>query len=227
MALDLAHPPGSPANVGLARVGSYELRGCLAWRSPVSAFPRRSPAVSAVGCPDDRGRAPNDGLELVERHKEAAGSSGFWPSDPIFSWFRDEVTSPVVVLASDVYSARIPSYSSEANVISRRGTLVLRGLPELKQRVGGHIEVPQGSLDVQEFFYGTDLETGVEILRCNKVDFVMIRSDSRLNRAVEKLAGFEPVREPSKRYEVYSVDLPTPSRLLNTPESSRIPLPPQ
>ena len=167
------------------------------------------------------------GLELVERYKEAARSSGFWPSDPSFSWFRDEVTSPVVVLAPDVYSARIPSYSSEANVISRRGTLVLRGLPELKQRVGDHIEVPQGSLDVQEFFHGTDLETGVEILRRHKVDFVMIQSDSRLNRAVEKLAGFEPVREPSKRYDVYSVDLPTLSRLLDTAESSRIPLPPQ
>jgi hypothetical protein len=112
-------------------------------------------------------------------------------------------------------------------VISRRGSLVLRVLPELKQRVPGHIRVPQGSLDVQEFFYGTDLETGVKILRRHEVDYVMIRSNSRLNKALEGLAGFEPIREPSKRYNVYNVDLPTLSRLLDAADKSRIPLPPQ
>jgi hypothetical protein len=167
------------------------------------------------------------GLELVERHKEAARNSGVWPADPIYPWFRDEVASPVVVLASDLYSARIPSYSSEANVISRRGSLVLRVLPKLEQRAPGQIEVPQGSLDVREFFSGADLRTAVEILRRHEVNYVMVRSNSRLNGALDELPGFEPVREPSERYNVYDVDLPTLARLLDAGDGGRIQLPPQ
>ncbi len=167
------------------------------------------------------------GIESIQSHKEAVRESGFWPADPVYYWFRSEIASPVVVLANHLESARIPAYSSEANVISRRGNLVLRVLPELEQRAPGQINVPRGALDVREFFHGTNLETGVEILRRHEVDFVMIQSDSRLDRAVEELAGFEPVREPSKRYDVYNVDFPTLSRLLDTADSGRIPLPPQ
>jgi hypothetical protein len=167
------------------------------------------------------------GLELVEQYKETARNSGIWPADPIYPWFRDEMTSPVVVLASDVYSARIPSYSSEANVISRRGSLVLRVLPALEQRVPGQIEVPRGALDVQEFFNGTDLGTAVEILRRHEVDYVMVRSRSRLDGALVELPGFEPVREPSVRFDVYDVDLPALERLLDTTGGARILLPPQ
>jgi hypothetical protein len=167
------------------------------------------------------------GLELVQRHKEAARESGFWPPDPIYYWFRGEIASPVVVLASDLYSARIPSYSSEADVVSRRGSLVLSVLPELEQRAPGQIEVPRGALDVQEFFDGTDLETGVEILRRHEVDYVMIRSDSQLDKAMDELAGFEPLREPSERYDVYDVDLRTLGQLLDTTDNARIRLSPQ
>src|SRR3712207_1502933 len=83
------------------------------------------------------------GLEPVERHKEVSRAQGFYPADRIYPWLRDEIASPSVVLASDLYSARIPSYSSEANVVSRRGSLVLRVLPKLKKRVDSQIEVPQ------------------------------------------------------------------------------------
>ena len=167
------------------------------------------------------------GVEIIQRHKEAARAMGFYPADPIFLWFRGEVTSPVVVLASDLQSARIPSYSSEANVVSRRGSLVLRVLPKLEQRSPGQIEVPQGSLDVREFFSGTDLETGVEILHRHQVDYVMVRSDSQLDRAIGELPGLEPVQEPSERYDVYDVDLQRLDRLLDTPGKARVRLPPQ
>ncbi len=168
-----------------------------------------------------------DGIELVQRHKEAARAMGFYPPDPIFFWFRDEVTSPVVVLAADLQSARIPSYSSEANVVSRRGSLVLGVLPKLEKRAPGQIEVPQGALDVQKFFSGTDLGTGVEILHRHEVDYVMVRSNSQLNRAMNELPGFEPVSEPSERYDVYDVDLQRLDRLLDTPYKARLRLPPQ
>ncbi|MDP8947191.1 MAG: DUF6077 domain-containing protein [Actinomycetota bacterium] len=163
------------------------------------------------------------GLEPVERHKEVSRAQGFYPVDPIYPWIRDEIASPSVVLASDLYSARIPSYSSEANVVSRRGSLILRVLPKLKKRVDNQIEVPQGSLDVREFFNGTDLETGAKILRRHEVDYVMVRSNSELDKAMDGLPGFEPVGEPSKRFDLYEVDLPIPGRLLDTPGNARLP----
>jgi hypothetical protein len=163
------------------------------------------------------------GLELVERHKEAARSQGIYPADPIYPWFRDEIASPSVVLASDLYSARIPSYSSEANVVSRRGRLVLRVLPKLEKRAACQIAVPQGSLDVREFFNGTDLETGVEILRRHQVDYLMVRSNSELDKKIDGLPGFEPVGESSERHDVYEVDLPTLGRLVDTAGNARLP----
>jgi hypothetical protein len=147
------------------------------------------------------------GMESIQAHREASRSSGFYPSDPIFHWFRDEMGSSVVVLAPDIQSARIPAYSSEANVVSRRGGLVLRVLPELEKRAPGQIEVPQGSLDVRNFFSGTTLQEGVEILRRNNVDYVMVANHSQLTGAFDRLSGFTPVQTPSERYALYAVDL--------------------
>jgi Family of unknown function (DUF6077) len=147
------------------------------------------------------------GMESIQVHREDSRSAGFYPADPIYPWFRDEIRSPVVVLAPDMQSARIPAYSSEANVVSRRGGLVLKVLPELEKRAPGQIEVPQGSLDVQAFFNGTSLQKGMEILRRNHVNYVMIPKDSPLRGALDRLPGFEPVDEPSDRYDLYSVDL--------------------
>ena len=147
------------------------------------------------------------GLESILAHREASRTSGFYPSDPIYPWFRDEMDSPAVVLAPDIQGARIPAYSFEANVVSRRGGLVLRVLPELEKRAPGQIEVPQGSLDVQEFFSETTLQKRVEILRRNNVDYVMVAKDSRLTGKLDSLSGFTPVRTPSERYDLYSVDL--------------------
>jgi hypothetical protein len=147
------------------------------------------------------------GIDLVQGHVEYARSQGLYPADPIYPWFREELRSPAVVLAKDLQSVRIPAYSSETNVVSRRGSLVLRVLPELERRAPGRIEVPQGSLDVQEFFLGATFARKVEILRRHEVDYVMVQSGSRLDRTLGTLPGFERVSEPSERYEVYHVDL--------------------
>jgi hypothetical protein len=162
------------------------------------------------------------GIKLIQRHNEVARSDGFYPVDPVYPWFRDEMASPVVVLAPDLQGARIPAYSSEANVVSRRGGLVLRVLPELEERAPGRIEVPQGSLDVREFFNGTDLRTGVEILRRHEVDYVMVHSGSQLDRAMDELPGSEPVNEPSERYDVYDVDLQRLGRLVATADEAQL-----
>ena len=159
-------------------------------------------ALTAAAVPRAR-----HGVESIQAHREASRKSGFYPSDPIYPWFRDEIRSPVVVLAPDIQSARIPAYSSLANVVSRRGGLVLKVLPELKKRAPGQIEVPQGSLDVHEFFSGTTLEKGVRILRRNEVDYVMVAKDSELTGSLEDLPGFTRVETPSEKYDLYNVDL--------------------
>jgi hypothetical protein len=146
------------------------------------------------------------GMESIEKHREASQKAGYYPSDPIFPWFRDEIHAPVVVLAPDLQSARIPAYSADSNVVSRRGSLVLRVLPELKKRVPGKIEVPQGSLDVQHFFYDSTLEKRMEILRRNKVDYVMIPEGTYLVDTLKEQPGFTLVDTPSERYVLFAVD---------------------
>ena len=146
------------------------------------------------------------GMESILKHKEASREAGYYPSDPIFPWFRDEIRSPVVVLAPDIQSARIPAYSAEANVVSRRGSLLLRVLPKLKERISGEIEVPQGSLDVKHFFYDSTLEERMEILRRNEVDYVMLPEDLPLADSLERQPGFTAVDTPSERYVLLAVD---------------------
>jgi hypothetical protein len=147
------------------------------------------------------------GWESIAAHREASREAGYYPSDPIFPWFRDEIHTPVIVMAPDLLGARIPAYSAEANVVSRRGSLVLRVLPELEERAPGRIEVPQGSLDVRDFYSGTSLQKGMDILRRNQVDYVMAEKGSSLADSLDRLHGFTLVDTPSVRYDLYAVDL--------------------
>ncbi len=195
----------------LGRLGAARL---LAWAMPLLLV-----LILAIGAVP----VTRDGLESVLQHKEDARAGGFYPVDPIYPWFRDEIDSPQVVLASDLLSARIPAFSAEANVVSRRGSLVLKVLPKLEQRVPGQIEVPQGSIDVQKFFNGTDLQTGIEILRRYEVDYVMVPAGSQLGRTLETMLGFERVREPSPRQDLYAVDLKEAGRLQNAAGQTLVP----
>jgi Family of unknown function (DUF6077)/Family of unknown function (DUF6541) len=175
---------------------------------------RTAPLLLVVGLTVAASPWTMEGIELVQRHKEDARSRGLYPADPIYPWLRGELESPAVVLAKEVQGVRIPAYSSEANVVSSRGILVLQVLPALERRVPGRIEVPQGALDVQEFFRGTSITRKVEILRRHKVDYVMVQTGSRLDRTLGRLPGFKRLDEPSERYDIYHVDLRRLDRLL-------------
>ena len=137
---------------------------------------------------------------------EASRASGTYPADPIFTRFRDEIDSPTVVLASEVPSARIPAHSDEANVISRRGGIVLGAKPRLEERVPGEIDVPQGAYVVRDFFGRTTLERRMEILRSNQVDYIMVQRESPLVGGLDQLPGFTPVETPSDRYVLFAVN---------------------
>ncbi len=158
-----------------------------------------------------------DGIKPILEFREGARKSGFYPADPIYPWFRDEITAPKVVLAPDLLGARIPAYSARANVVSRRGSLVLKALPKLEERVPGQIEVPRGAMDIREFYNGTTLGRGAAILRRYEVDLVMVAAGSSLDAALSRLPGFRPREEPSDRYDVYGVDL----RKVGTPPPPR------
>jgi len=146
------------------------------------------------------------GMEAIANYREASQAAGIYPADPIFAWFRDEIDSPKVVLASDVPSARIPAYSHEANVISRRFGIVLGAKPRLEKRVPGQIEVPQGAYEVRDFFGRTTLQRRLEILRSNQVDYVMVQRRSPLVGGLERLPGVAPVGTPSGGYVLFAVD---------------------
>jgi hypothetical protein len=90
-------------------------------------------------------------------------------------------------------------------------------LPALERRAPGEIEVPRGALDVREFFVRTTLGRKVEILRRHDVDYVMVETGTRLARTLGSQPGFERVSEPSRRYDLYGVDLRTLERLVGGP----------
>lgn len=176
------------------------------WARPVA---RSAPLLLAVALTVLAAPRAVHGVDLVRHAAGYAGWVGLYPADPIYPWFRDEFSSPVVVLAADAQGVRVPAYSADANVVSRRGDLVLSVLPLLEARAPGRIEVPRGSRDVREFFSVPKLPRAVEILRRNDVDYVLVRSNSPLRVALDEVQkGFTPLEEPSERYKVYSVDTP-------------------
>jgi hypothetical protein len=67
--------------------------------------------------------------------------------------------------------------------------------------------VPQGSLDVREFFGETTGQRRTEILRRNQVDYVLAEKDSPLANWLERGRAFESVDTPGEGYELYAVDL--------------------
>jgi hypothetical protein len=143
--------------------------------------------------------------EIYESHRVGPDRVGLG-FDPIFPWLRDNIDEPAVIMAPDAENTFIPAWSDDLNVVSRRGKLVLEVLPALEERAGKEIRVPQGSLDVRDFYGGVTLERGIEILRRHEVDYVMVMAGSALDEDLRRLRGFTPVETPGERYALYSVD---------------------
>lgn len=126
--------------------------------------------------------------------------------DPALHWISNEITTPSVVLAPDAENLCIPSYSAEANVVSYRGAPVLDNLAGLEQFADENITVPQGALDVQQFFSGVTLEEGIEIIRRQSADYVMVYAGTPLDGQLKTTPGFVHVDIPGSRYSLYEVD---------------------
>jgi uncharacterized membrane protein len=145
------------------------------------------------------------GAQDIHRSHEVARSPRSC-LDPVFRWIGANIKEPSVVLAPDAENTCIPAYSASANVVSLRGGTVLGVLPALERRVPGRIEVPQGALDVRNFFSGSTLEKKADILRRREVDFVMLRANSSRREQLERLPGTTAIETPGKRYSLYAVD---------------------
>jgi hypothetical protein len=141
----------------------------------------------------------------VYRMVEGAQSPGMC-FDPVFDWVRKNIEQKSVVLAPDLENTCIPAYSAEANVVSLRGGLLLRVLPALQIRAPDRIEVPQGTLDVRSFFYGSTPEEKVRIIGRYDADYVMVRTGSPLNETFRSRSGFATVYASAGGYSLYAVN---------------------
>lgn len=143
-------------------------------------------------------------LAMGNRLQPSGVGLGF---DPVFSWMRDNIKEPSTVLAPDAENTQIPAWSTEANVVSLRGGLLFPVLDALKKRTNGAIKAPQGSIDVRTFYTVAEIEPKLEILRRNKVDYLLVFNGSPLERQIRTIPGIEPVPgAPQDRYSLYSVD---------------------
>ena len=127
--------------------------------------------------------------------------------DPVFDWVRENVEEESVVLAPDLENTCIPAYSAEADVVSLRGSLLLRVLPALQGRAPDRIEVPRGTLDVRSFFYGSTPEEKARIIERYDANYVMVRAGSPLNETFESQPGFATVYVSARGYTLYAVNL--------------------
>jgi hypothetical protein len=148
-----------------------------------------------------------EGAQALYRTEEEMANQHSYVFDPIFSWMRDNMTEPSVVLAPDAENTYIPAYSASVNVVSLRGAAVLDRLPALERRAPGRIEVPQRSRDVRKFYRYSTPEEKAEILRRYEVDYVLLRADSPLREFLEDRSGFTAVETPGDGYRLYAVDL--------------------
>ncbi|HKH09919.1 MAG TPA: DUF6077 domain-containing protein [Rubrobacter sp.] len=182
----------------LARAG---LRGCGGSRSLGRFLPLVLVcALVVAAAPVSAGKAM-----AVYQAFGGARSAGMC-FDPAFSWVRDHVEEPSVVLAPDLENTCIPAYSAQANVVSLRGGLLLRVLPALQSRVPGRVEVPRGALDARSFFYDSTLEEKLRIVERYDADYVMVRAGSPLNETLGSRPGFAEVYTSAGGYSLYAVN---------------------
>jgi hypothetical protein len=155
-----------------------------------------------------------EGARDLYRSGDEAGPAGRSCVDQIFPWLGRVLDRPSVVLAPDLENTCIPAYSADANVVSLRGGSILAVLPELEERTGGQVEVPQGVSDVRTFFNGPTDEEMVNVLRRHDVDYVMVPTTSRFDKLQRSLLYgrlrsmplFIETNAPGQGYALFLVD---------------------
>lgn len=150
--------------------------------------------------------APSAVAGIREVHAERDPRGGTGRLDPLFWWMHRNINEPSVVLAPDEANTAIPSFSANANVVSFRGEPVLENLRALERLAGQPIKVRQGSLDVRDFYSGPTIGEAYDILRRNRVDYVMVQAGGALDVQMKRLPGFTRLDVPSRRYALFAVE---------------------
>lgn len=143
-------------------------------------------------------------IQEVRAERDPQGGTG--RLDPMFWWLHDNINEPSVILATDKANVAIPSFSANANVISFRGQPVLDNRRALERLAGRPIKVRQGSLDVRAFYSGPTVAEAYDILRRNRVDYVMVQAGGALDKQMKERPGFTRLDVRSKRYSLFAVD---------------------
>jgi hypothetical protein len=125
---------------------------------------------------------------------------------PVFSWIRDNITNPSVVLAPDRQNTCIPAYSAKANVVSVRGSQVFDHLQALARRAGRKIEVPRRALDQRRFFWGATPQERWQILRHYNLDYVMAYARGPTDKELRHLPGLSAVNVPGEYFDLFKVE---------------------
>ena len=126
--------------------------------------------------------------------------------EPMFWWMHRNIKKPSVILATDRSNVAIPAFSANANVISFRGEPVLQIRPALEKLAGRPITVSQGTLDMRDFYTGPTVAQAYDILRRNKVDYVLVGNGSGLDSQMKTMSAFTRLDIPSKRYALFAVN---------------------
>jgi uncharacterized protein DUF6077 len=208
-------PLAAVLTLGWAAYGATRLaeRGLIGLGAPRGAT-RLLPLLLVAGLMAAAWPTAAEGARDLYRTGDEAGPVGRSCVDEIFPWLGRAMDGPSVVLAPDLENTCIPAYSADANVVSLRGGSILGVLPELEERTGGRVEVPQGVSDVRTFFNGPTDEEMVEVLRRHDVDYVMVPTTSRFDKfersklygRLRSMPPFIEANTPGGRYALFAVD---------------------
>jgi hypothetical protein len=208
-------PLAAVLTLGWAGYGATRLaeRGLIGLGAPRGAT-RLLPLLLVAGLMAAAWPTAAEGARDLYRTGDEAGPVGRSCVDEIFPWLGRAMDGPSVVLAPDLENTCIPAYSADANVVSLRGGSILGVLPELEERTGGRVEVPQGVSDVRTFFNGPTDEEMVEVLRRHDVDYVMVPTTSRFDKfersklygRLRSMPPFIEANTPGGGYALFAVD---------------------
>lgn len=138
--------------------------------------------------------------------EKSAGKNSFPCSEPVFRWIGDTIRTPAVVLSRDPANNCIPAYSASANVVSLRGTGIIKNKQAYENALSREIEIPQRAQDVQAFATARTVNRRLDrIISRNNVEYVLVRKDSPLDSSMDGSPGFTRMNAPRETFTFYKV----------------------
>lgn len=146
-----------------------------------------------------------NGADAQPRSK-SAGKSSFPCSESVFRWIGDAIHTPSVVLSRDPANNCIPAYSASANVVSLRGTGIIKNERAYENALSREIEIPQRARDVQAFSKARTVNRRLaRTISRYGVDYVLVRGSTPLDRSMDDSPRFAGTNAPRETFTLYRV----------------------